>query len=392
LGGLAVCGVGVIMSDKKAKPTFKRAMIELRRLKRIHDVTVYSYVQTRDHLQEKLLTQEINGNTVLTTQIAGEDKIIARSPFELLSRLSDVYPRVLRESLFVRAISQFEVFLVEAVWEIANRTIEPFKQQKAIEYPQARLLSFENIDELRKDIVQQECRQLTSQGFSYAERYYQSRFGIRLADAPVNLSEIREMHERRHLFVHTGGKIDQRYKNLFAPDAEVGDRVQVSEEYFNRAIETLTKLVEFILASIEAKWPQSEPLRQKIDGELLYAWSNYVAEVKSFLPDLLTESALVFRDRSYLGYWFRTRFSDEDQAQAHLSPDFPYKVGEDVHYLSEILIALKVSDNEAEWIVGGPKSLVGPYVGYQKIMAKRKRFIYFEAQRLDYEPYMVYTR
>lgn len=143
-------------------------------------------------------------------------------------------------------------------------------------------------------------------------------------------------------------------------------------------------MVNFIVASIEAKWPlKYELLKQKIDEELLDAWSNHVAKVASFLPDLPTESALVFRDRSYLGYWFRTKFSDQDQAQAHLSPDFSYKVGEEVHYLSEILIALKrVSDNEAEWIVGGPKSLVGPYVGYQKIMAGRKRFIEFESQKL----------
>ena len=67
-----------------------------------------------------------------------------------------------------------------------------------------------------------------------------------------------------------------------------------------------------------------------------------------------------------------------------LSSDFRYKVDEEMHSLSEILIVSKwVSDNEAEWIVGGPKSLVGPYVGYHKIMAERKRFIEFESQRLD---------
>jgi len=59
-------------------------------------------------------------------------------------------------------------------------------------------------------------------------------------------------------------------------------------------------------------------------------------------------------------------------------------VEEELHYLSEILITMRqISSNEVEWIVGGPKSLVGPYIGYQKIMAERNRFIEFESQRLD---------
>ena len=219
------------MSSNNPRTAYKHLLIELRRLKRVHGATILSYQRTIEYIQNQLRIQEIDGKSKITVYIAGEEYIVESSPFALLHRLPEKYPSILRESLFVRAISQFETFLVDMVWEISKRTKEPFKEQNKLSYPQAQLLSFQSIDELFNDIIQNECRQLTSRGFAYIANYYKSRFGIDFSNASPNISSIREMHERRHLFVHRLGVIDERYRQMFAPDLSVGDHLNISEKY-----------------------------------------------------------------------------------------------------------------------------------------------------------------
>ena len=86
------------MDQTQDNLTPKRILVELRRLRRIHDVTMYSFSQTRGHLEERLARREINGKTPIMSEIADEERMIANSPLELLPQLSNVYPQILRES------------------------------------------------------------------------------------------------------------------------------------------------------------------------------------------------------------------------------------------------------------------------------------------------------
>lgn len=232
------------MDSENPRTAYKQLLIELRKLKRVHGATILSYQRTIEYIQNQLRIQEINGQTKITVVIAGDEYIVESSPFAMLERLPDTYPSILRESLFVRAISQFETFLVDTVWEISKRTKEPFKDQDKLSYPQAQLLSFQNIEELYDDIIQNECRQLTSRGFAYIGKYFDARFGIHFSEAPVEISSIREMHERRHLFVHRLGVIDVRYQQIFAPELTAGEQLNVSEEYFQESIDKLIQFAE----------------------------------------------------------------------------------------------------------------------------------------------------
>jgi hypothetical protein len=357
------------MIPKESNEPFWHLRVELRRLKRIHDVTIYSYQQTHDYVQTKLRSKDILSNTPITVQIAEEECILARSPHELIARLTSTYPKILRESLFVRAVSQFETFLVDTVWEIAERSIDPFKRQdKQIEYPQAELLSFTDVTQIHRDIIGKECRQLTGQGFNYARRYYETRFNIRFADAPIPLRKIKEIHERRHLLVHRGGVVDDKYQQRFAPSLQIGDRIAISELYFHEALDGLLQLGTFIAQKVEVNWPRVQLLNKRLAEH----WKAYIMHSQT---QMVTDETLA--------YWFKAKFKNKTELEVHLCPEFAFNVDDEKHYLSEILIASELtSDCVAEWIVDGPKKVTGPYIGYQKMMAERGRFVDFQCQRL----------
>ena len=361
------------MNSENPRTAYKQLLIELRKLKRVHGATILSYERTIEHLQNQLRIQEINGKTKISVSIAGEEYVIESSPFAMIKRLSETYPSILRESLFVRAISQFETFLVDTVREISERTKEPFKKQEKLSYPQAQLLSFKSIHELHEDIIQNECRQLTSRGFDYITRYYESQFGIRFSDSTVDISRIREMHERRHLFVHRMGVVDEQYQQLFAPELKVGDQLKVAEKYFQEAINTLIDLAEFITTSVKVKWLQTEKI-QVISEDLIEAWTN---------SDVYQRVVQESKNETYLAYWIKAEFESEGELEAHLNPNFAFKAEDNWHSLSDVLIACKkISELEAEWIVGGLKKIVGPYIGYQIMLSRRDRFVEFQLQKL----------
>jgi len=271
----------------------------------------------------------------------------------------------LRQSLFVRLVSQFEVFLVDTVLEISKRSIDPFKQQdKMLQYHQAELLSYKSIDDIFSDIVLDECRQLTNQGFGYARKYYEKRFGIRLDNSGVLIDDIEEIHERRHLFVHRGGTIDAKYQKRFAPHLAVDDRLEITEQYILAALDKLTAVAEYVISGVKANWPVPQ-----LDF--------------SELPE---EEGLAESQRR-LTYWFIAQFVDQASMMAHTSPALTFPANNEKHQLSEILISKTIrSDIEVEWVVDGLKIIVGPYVAIQKMLSKRGKFTSFDCKRVVTTP------
>jgi len=323
---------------------------------------MYSYQQTSEYTKERLAKKDLVGSSVISISVADTQRILARSPFELLSKLSNTYPEILRQSLFVRIVSQFEVFLVDTVLEISNRSIDPFKQQdKMLQYHQAELLSYKSIDDIFFDIVTDECRQLTSQGFSYSRKYYEKRFGIHLENSGVLIDDIEEIHERRHLFVHRGGIIDSKYQKRFAPYLDVDDQLEISEQYILTALDKLTVVAEYIINCVKTNWPM--PLLD--------------------FSEILEEEGQT-ETKNRLTYRFIAQFSDQQSMKTHISPTMSFPANNEKHQLSEILISTTIrSDTEVEWIVDGLKLIVGPYVAIQKMLSKRGNFTSFDSKRIS---------
>jgi len=69
--------------------------------------------------------------------------------------------------------------------------------------------------------------------------------------------------------------------------------------------------------------------------------------------------------------------------KVELKPEFSFNVKKQIHFLSEILVSsYRGSETEVEWIISGPHSVTGAYIGYQKQMAKEEKFVEFQSVRL----------
>jgi hypothetical protein len=197
------------------------------------------------------------------------------------------------------------------------------------------------------------------------------------------------LHERRHIFVHRGGYIDEKYQKRFAPHMQVNERLVITDEYFHSSLDSLMALGEFIANCVDDAWPiipwkavkevSTIPTPTKSDtillvnSQLAESWERRISEIQ-----------LAKAPEKRLAYWFKATFKDKTDMQDHLnssyyfSPDWERRMlSSDVFLVSSIL-----SEHEAEWIVDGPKSDAGPYVASQTLLAKRGRFVEFEARRL----------
>lgn len=371
------------MSQKHPKP-FRQLKRELQKIRRLHDATIYAYEQTSDFIRKKLKDREIFSDTTITASLENEERLLARSPHEILPKLSNVYPEVMRESLIVRAVSQFEVFIVDTVWEIANRSIEPFKQgDKVLEYPQAKILSFKSIEEIQNEIITAECRQLTSQGFNYSRKYYEKRFGIYFSKCSVDIAEIEELHERRHIIVHRGGKIDSQYKKRFSPQMEAGAQLITTDKYFQNAINNLTALGEFIINCVDENWALTH---QQILENISYLDAKEPTLLKNDIAEFLVKYTAEKQRKEFeepLAYWFKAKFKDKTDMEAHLRPSYTFSKDGDIHTLSEIFLYSSVlSENEVEWIVEGEKDVTGLYIANQMSFSRHGRFVEFDAKKL----------
>src|ERR1035441_2176987 len=124
------------MRRSKLARTFRLLRVELGRLRRLYDVSTYAFTETGE-----LLTRQLGSSPEAMTakiMIPNTERVVAYSPGELIERMKSTYPEMLRASLLVRAVSQMENYLVDLLSEIAERSLEPFKQQdKIISMPQA---------------------------------------------------------------------------------------------------------------------------------------------------------------------------------------------------------------------------------------------------------------
>jgi len=239
---------------------------------------------------------------------------------------------------------------------------------------------------LQFELINNECRQLTSQGFNYSKKFYESRFKVRFSDSSVALSTIEEIHDRRHLFVHRGGKVDTTYQRKYKSDKQIGDKLEISEQYFYDSVNALLSLADYVTTTLDKQFP---PRLRKL-GTLGRSASQFeltseitISSELSNIWDKHLKSIIPVKDGEALGYLFKGKFIDVQKTNETLNGQFSFIVGSDVHLLSEIIVGcVNINDSEAEWIVDGPKTIVGAYVGYIKALHRKGLFLELETKRL----------
>jgi hypothetical protein len=237
--------------------SLKQFRFDHRRLRKLYRVTALAYDFAAAELQNRLDGGAIQADT----PIFSDGERIARSPHELVRRLPKAYSAALREALLVRLVSILEVFLVDAIQEVFYRSREAFKFGREIRFSQEQLLSFSSLEELHAFLIESECRRLTGRGFNMIRDFYKKRLEIDIVPPYIPAKAVEEIHERRHLLVHAGGRVDEKYRR-HAEDKEIGSRLTVSAQYLEEAFEITRKIGFRVAREIRRKWPTKSELRR----------------------------------------------------------------------------------------------------------------------------------
>ncbi|SRR5208282_3226394 len=223
------------------------------RIKTIYEATMHSYDVMYNSGREQL-KDSTNREAKVRFEFGG--KSVERPLKVVTHHARDVYPQLLRSTLLVRVVAGYEAFLVDMVAEVSRRSDTPFASEGRIDMSYAELLQIDQTSGVRAYIVNKGLRGLTSGGIEEIRRFYQKRLSFDIVAKTPDYEKIAEIHQRRHLYVHRGGRADGQYIRKFKP-AGLGENqvIPVPEDYFLASIALLRSSGLHIKAEMEQRYP-----------------------------------------------------------------------------------------------------------------------------------------
>lgn len=224
---------------------FRIFKLESKRLIRLYDNSIYAYRTTRDSIYERIHSGSLKYEDPVEVESYDGNKFIIGRIATTAHNFRAQYPSSLRELVFIRLISAFEIFLVDTVREIflSNRDLFHIDQDESIELKKSELINYSSLTDALEKYIQSECRSLQSRGYEGLKKYYVKSLAVDFARAEVNLSKISHYHDKRHLLVHNFGKTDEFYRHKYATDVE---QISISEKELLEIQSELFSLVLYI--------------------------------------------------------------------------------------------------------------------------------------------------
>ncbi|MEE2569567.1 hypothetical protein V1638_09180 [Pseudarthrobacter sp. J64] len=176
---------------------------------------------------------------------------------------SSVKTRLLRNSLLMAAVSDFEVLVSGLVR--AFLTFKPEILRSAdTKYSFADIEPFSTVDEFRHHAVENMADMLLRGGFEDWMDWFDKKRKIRVEGVTDNADALMEIFQRRHLLVHNGGVVNRFYLAKVSGDSvpAAGQVLGVSSKYLKRSLEELTVAgVKLALSLVMKLEPASDDMK-----------------------------------------------------------------------------------------------------------------------------------
>lgn len=218
---------------------------EFAHLEMLHASTLFAYDETIQHTTQRAKEGYVNKEEPVFRKLAGGTEFRLASDLKALhNKFKTSYRTILRETIFVRAISVLEVYLIDTVREILLARKDSFLKTDLVTLSYPHLISFKNSSEILSYIINNECRNLHNGGFNEISKYFRNRLKIELNNFKEPLKLIFEYHDERHLIVHRLGLTDKEYRHKYNTDIK---RVNINEKYLISAFKNIRAFCEFVL-------------------------------------------------------------------------------------------------------------------------------------------------
>lgn len=159
----------------------------------------------------------------------------------------------LLEMFLVRAIDNFQVYLVDAIRGVLHKQPRVLADRK-LELSLGQILKFDSIDALAKDIVEGKLQSLSYQGFGELEEWCESR-SIPLVVPDGYRSQLVEYIALRNIVVHNRGCIDERYADAVpSRRAEIGKKRGISVDDLFQGMDILNRVAVYTDSALSGKF------------------------------------------------------------------------------------------------------------------------------------------
>ena len=244
------------------------------------DVSVPSLMRSRRE-ELKKIANIINKNSK-EVEIDGQPHIIADGPHaanKLRNAISDSEAIIqskaidsLVKSLFIGLFSEYDHFIGELmkVLYAENRSL-----LKGIsrEISLTELIEYNDIEAVKNEMLEKEIESLRRESYISQFEQLEKKFGIDKLRHFKEWPEFVEISQRRNLFTHNNGCISQQYLSVCTKakcninrEYSVGKQLEITGEYFHRAIFVLSK-VGFMLA--HTLWTKTIPTKARLAGDAM---------------------------------------------------------------------------------------------------------------------------
>ncbi|HEY9036824.1 MAG TPA: hypothetical protein VIM96_08960 [Pseudomonadales bacterium] len=149
--------------------------------------------------------------------------------------------------MLMGVVSQFDVFYAHLVRHVLsikpNKIYESQKDFKAVE-----IIKFTSIEEFKENLIEKYVDGVLRDSHHEQIKWVESALNIKLQQDEDLIREFIEITERRNLFVHCDGMINQQYlavcnrQGINTENLMVGSKLIVDKEYFDRACDLLIEI------------------------------------------------------------------------------------------------------------------------------------------------------
>jgi hypothetical protein len=175
------------------------------------------------------------------------------------------YPSMLAEMSLVSVFASFDAFLTDLLATVFRARPEMLRSGRHLTAES--VLEATSLDDLVDELIAKEVYEWR---LSFREQMsrLEQRFGICLDSHSAETEILSEAHERRHLFVHLGGVVDDHYLAA-VPSAEVerGFQMAVNADYVGGVINAMDSVGLAIGTELPAKCLRIDPSEFSVERQ-----------------------------------------------------------------------------------------------------------------------------
>ncbi|MGY1745565.1 hypothetical protein [Blastococcus sp. SYSU D00695] len=162
---------------------------------------------------------------------------------------------VLNSSLLTTAVSNFEVLVSSLIKQFLVERPQAVRSDDA-RYSLAEISAFETLDEFRDFTADRYVESILRGSFDDWMNWFDKQLKVKLDQVASDPAALREVFQRRHLFVHNGGRVNRLYLSklteLRDPPA-IDDELVVDGAYLSSAVDSLTATGALLTALVLRK-------------------------------------------------------------------------------------------------------------------------------------------